>query len=80
MTAVACASPPLHDLANLIDRRATMLSGAKNAAEVLEVREAAGPIYDVAKSTARLQRTKTAHDDLVVVSHRAQAYALEIEA
>jgi len=40
MTAVACASPPLHDLPNLIDRRATMLSGAKNAAEVLEAREA----------------------------------------
>jgi hypothetical protein len=80
MTAVACASPPLHDLPSLIDRAATMLSGAKNAAEVLEAREAAGLAYDVAKRSARLQRAKAAHDDLVAAAHRAQAHALEIEA
>jgi hypothetical protein len=80
MTAVACASPPLHDLPSLIDRAATMLSNAKSAAEVLEAREAAGLAYDVAKRAARLQRAKAAHDDLVAAAHRAQAHALEIEA
>ena len=76
MTAVACASPSLHDL---IDRAATMLSGAKSAAEVLEAREAAGLTFDVAKRAARLQLAKVAHDDLVAVAHRAQAHVLEIE-
>jgi len=80
MTAVACASPPLHDLPSLIARATTMLSGAKTAAEVLEAREAAGLAYDVAKRTARLQRAKAAHDDLIAAAHRAQAHALEIEA
>jgi hypothetical protein len=80
MTAVAYASPPLHDLPSLIERAAAMLSGAKSAAEVLEAREAAGLAYDVAKRSARLQRAKTAHDDLIAVAHRAQAHALEIEA
>jgi hypothetical protein len=80
MTAVALASPPMHDLPSLIDRAATMLSNAKSAAEVLEAREAAGLAYDVAKRAARLQRAKAAHDDLVAAAHRAQAHALEIEA
>jgi len=79
MTAVVCASPPLHDLPSLIERAATMLSGAKNAAEVLEAREAAGLAYDVAKRAARLHRAKVAHDDLIAAAHRAQAHALEIE-
>ena len=68
------------DLPSLIDRAASMLFGAKTAAEVLEAREAAGLAYDVAKRTARLQRAKSAHDDLVAAAHRAQAHALEIEA
>lgn len=80
MTAIGCASPPLHNLPSLIERAASMLSGAKSAAEVLEAREAAGLAYDVAKRTARLQRAKAAHDDLVAAAHRAQAHALEIEA
>ena len=67
-------------LPSLIDRAAMMLSGAKNAAEVLEAREVAGLAYDVAKRAARLQRAKSAHDDLIAAAHRAQADALEIEA
>ena len=68
------------NLPGLIDRAATMLAGAKTAAEVLEAREAAGLAYDVAKRAARLKNAKAAHDDLVVAAHRAQADALEIEA
>jgi len=80
MTALAPISSPSQDLPSLIDRAASMLSGAKTAAEVLEAREVAGLAYDVAKRAARLQRAKSAHDDLVAAAHRAQAHALEIEA
>ncbi|PKP85700.1 MAG: hypothetical protein CVT80_01015 [Alphaproteobacteria bacterium HGW-Alphaproteobacteria-2] len=80
MTALAPISAPSQDLPSLIDRAASMLSGAKSAAEVLEAREVAGLAYDVAKRAARLQRAKNAHDDLVAAAHRAQAHALEIEA
>ncbi|SLN77196.1 MULTISPECIES: hypothetical protein [Roseobacteraceae] len=80
MTALAATSTPSQDLPSLIERAASMLSGAKTAAEVLEAREVAGLAYDVAKRAARLQRAKSAHDDLVAAAHRAQAHALEIEA
>jgi len=80
MAALAHIFPDGQDLPSLIDRAASMLSGAKTAAEVLEAREVAGLAYDVAKRTARLQRAKNAHDDLVAAAHRAQAHALEIEA
>ena len=80
MTALPAVTPPAEDLPALIDRAATLLSGAKTAAEVLEAREAAGLAYDAAKRTARLTRVRSAHDDLVAAAHRAQAHALEIEA
>lgn len=80
MSLLAPVSAPSHDLPSLIDRATSMLSGAKSAAEVLEAREVAGLAYDVAKRAARLQRAKSAHDDLVAAAHRAQAHALEIEA
>ena len=79
MTALALM-PNAQDLPSLIDRAATMLAGAKTAAEVLEARETAGLAYDMAKRTARLHTAKAAHDDLVAATHRAQADALEIEA
>ncbi|WP_424931921.1 hypothetical protein [Amaricoccus macauensis] len=79
MTAIAPLPASPQDLPSLIDRAATMLSGAKTAAEVLEAREAAGFAYDVAKRSARMQRAKSAHDDLIAAAHRAQADALEIE-
>jgi hypothetical protein len=80
MSQLAPLSAPSQDLPSLIDRAASMLSGARTAAEVLEAREVAGLAYDVAKRAARLQRAKSAHDDLVAAAHRAQADALEIEA
>ena len=49
MTALAPIHAPDQDLPGLIERAATMLSGAKTAAEVLEAREAAGLAYDIAK-------------------------------
>jgi len=80
MTSLAPISADTQDLPSLIDRAASMLTGAKTAAEVLEARDMAGFAYDVAKRAARLQRAKSAHDDLVAAAHRAQAHALEIEA
>lgn len=64
----------------LVDRASAALSNARSAAEVLEAREIASFAYDVAKSAARLQKAKGAHDELIVAAHRAQAGALEIEA
>lgn len=80
MTAIAPISSEAQDLPSLIDRAASTIAGAKTAAEVLEARDMAGLAYDVAKRAARLQRAKSAHDDLVAAAHRAQAHALEIEA
>jgi len=80
MTALSPIPQTIEGLPDLIDRAATMLAGAKTAAEVLEAREAAGLVYDTAKRAARLKNAKAAHDDLVAAAHRAQADALEIEA
>ncbi|MFP1645973.1 hypothetical protein [Pontitalea aquivivens] len=80
MTELVPISPTASDLPSLIDRAASMLAGAKTAAEVLEAREYAGLAYDTAKRAARLSRAKAAHDDLIAAAHRAQADALEIEA
>jgi hypothetical protein len=80
MTELAPIPTAASDLPSLIDRAASMLAGAKTAAEVLEAREFAGLAYDAAKRAARLKNAKAAHDDLVAAAHRAQADALEIEA
>ena len=80
MTALVHIPTLYQDLPSLIDRAASMLAGAKTAAEVLEARETAGLAYDMAKRAARLHTVKAAHDDLVAAAHRAQADALEIEA
>ena len=80
MTVLAPISAGGPDLPGLIDRAASMLAGAKTAAEVLEAREFAGLAYDAAKRATRLSRAKSAHDDLIAAAHRAQADALEIEA
>jgi hypothetical protein len=80
MTAISPIPQTIVGLPELIDRAATMLAGAKTAAEVLEAREAASFVYDTAKRAARLGRAKAAHDDLIAAAHRVQADALEIEA
>lgn len=80
MTALAPISQTVEGLPGLVDRAASMLAGAKTAAEVLEAREVAGLAYDAAKRASRLHRAKSAHDDLIAAAHRAQADALEIEA
>ena len=80
MTALSPISQAIEGLPGLVDRAASMLAGAKTAAEVLEAREFAGLAYDAAKRASRLSRAKSAHDDLIAAAHRAQADALEIEA
>jgi hypothetical protein len=80
MTELAPISHTIEGLPGLIDRAASMLAGAKTAAEVLEAREFAGLAYDASKRASRLHRAKSAHDVLIVAAHRAQADALEIEA
>ena len=64
----------------LVDRASIALSNARSAAEVLEACDMADFAYDTAKRTARLQKAKGAHDELIAAAHRAQADALEIEA
>jgi hypothetical protein len=80
MTVPVSITTSTENLPALIVRAASMLAGAKTAAEVLEAREYAGLAYDMAKRAARLSRAKSAHDDLIAAAHRAQADALEIEA
>lgn len=80
MTELVLIPTAVSDLPSLIDRAASMLAGAKTAAEVLEAREFAGLAYDASKRASRLHRAKAAHDELIAAAHRAQADALEIEA
>ena len=80
MIALAPANAENASLPMLVDRATAALSNARSAAEVLEAREIASFAYDMAKSAARLQKAKGAHDELIVAAHRAQAGALEIEA
>lgn len=68
------------NLPTLIDRASAVLASARSSAEILEARELAGFAYDMAKRSARLQKAKQAHDELISATHRAQADALEIEA
>lgn len=75
---IVISSP--HHLPSMIDRAAQALLNAKSSAEVLEARDMAGHVYDVAKRTARLAKAKDAHDSLIAAAHRAQADALDIEA
>lgn len=80
MTALATLVEHIDDLPSLVDRAAACLAGARTAAQVLEAREVAGMVVDLARRAARLERAKSAHDDLIAAAHRAQADALEIEA
>ncbi|RWF66868.1 MT-A70 family methyltransferase [Mesorhizobium sp.] len=73
--ALASAAP----LPSLVKEAAAALSRATTAAEVLDARDKASAVYDAAKRTARLQRAKAAHDELVGATYRVQADALEIE-
>jgi hypothetical protein len=76
VSVVSAATP----LPALIDRATRALSDARTSAEILEARDQASVIYDVAKSAARLAKAKGAHDSLLAAAHRSQADALEIMA
>lgn len=64
----------------LIDRAAAALANARSAAEVLDAREKARLLADMAKRTARMAKAKQAHDDLIAAAYRAKGHALQIEA
>lgn len=66
-------------LPELVSRAATALAAAGSSAEVLEARDLASVVYDVAKRAARMAQAKGAHDALIAAAHRAQADALMIE-
>ncbi|WP_181180092.1 SAM-dependent methyltransferase [Mesorhizobium sp. B2-1-3A] len=66
-------------LPSLVKEAAAALSRATSAAEVLSARDMATATYDAAKRTARLQKAKRAHDELVAATYRVQADSLEIE-
>lgn len=66
-------------LPSLVKEAAAVLAGATSAAEVLSAQEMAATIYDAAKRTARLQKAKRAHDELINATYRVQADSLEIE-
>ncbi|RWO90900.1 SAM-dependent methyltransferase [Mesorhizobium sp.] len=66
-------------LPSLVKEAAAALARATNAAEVLAARDLATATYDMAKRTARLQKAKKAHDELIGATYRVQADSLEIE-
>jgi len=66
-------------LPSLVKEAAAALARASSAAEVLAARDLATATYDMAKRTARLQKAKSAHDELVAATYRVQADSLEIE-
>lgn len=75
-------TPPVaaeHSLPALVRQAANRLAAAETSAEVLEARDAAALIYDLAKRAARMERAKAAHDEVIAAVHHAQADALEIE-
>lgn len=63
----------------LIDRAVFTLTNARSAAEVLEARDMASVVYDMAKKAARLARAKSAADEVIKAAYRAQADALDLE-
>lgn len=80
MHSVAVVADGQKTLPALVDRAVSALANARTSAEILEAKEIASVVYDVAKRTARLAKAKGAHDSLIAAAHRAQADALEIEA
>jgi hypothetical protein len=66
-------------LPSLVKEAAAALARATSAAEVLAARDMATATYDAAKRTARLQKAKRAHDELIAATYRVQADSLEIE-
>lgn len=66
-------------LPSLIARATSALASATSAAEVLEARDVASTVYDLAKRMARLAKAKEAHDEVITAVYRAQADALLIE-
>lgn len=63
----------------MVRSAANKLAKAETAAEVLDARDHARLVYDAAKSTARLAKAKSAHDEVISAVYRAQADALAIE-
>ena len=80
MNALTTFDQPEANLPQLVAKAAAALANARTAAEVLDARELASFAYDMAKRAARMQKAKSAHDELIAAAHRAQADALEIEA
>lgn len=80
MSNIVQIEPESTSLPALIDRASSALSNARTSAEILEARDMAGVVYDIAKRTARFSEAKGAHDGVVAAAHRVQADALEIEA
>lgn len=70
----------LHSLRALVQRAASQLTGAENAAGYLDTIDSASLAYDASKRAARMLKAKGAHDEVVAAVRRSQADALEIEA
>jgi hypothetical protein len=69
-----------NSLTGMIATAAAALARATTAAEVFDVIQHTTAIYDAAKSTARLEKARDAHAEIIAACHKAQADALEIEA
>jgi phage N-6-adenine-methyltransferase len=72
--------PTVEAVTAILARASSTLDAAKSSAEILEARDTAAFAYDAAKSAARINRAKGAHDDLVDKARRLQGEALRIDA
>lgn len=62
----------------IISKASMALDSAKDAAEVLEIRNVASAAYDKVKVELRLEKARGAHDDIQAVGHRLQGDALAL--
>jgi DNA N-6-adenine-methyltransferase (Dam) len=72
--------PTADAITAILARASATLDSAKSSAEILEARDTAAFAYDAAKSAARINRAKGAHDDLVDKARCLQGEALRIDA
>ena len=80
MSQVAWTPTVYVPLSELIANAGRMLTSAATATEILEASEMAGMAVDIAKRQSRMARAKGAHDEVISITYRSQAAALEIQA
>ena len=80
LTSTTADTPAINSLTGMIATAAAALARATTSAEVLDVIQHTIVAYDAARISARLEKAKQAHAEIIAACHKAMADALEIEA